>query len=117
METTINNEGMETNITLLTTKVCKVCGETLPLSEFQRAKAGGVFHTCKKCVNENKQATKYAKIELQRKQEAMHDAMFEGKQPMEVLQMMGRAKKWLEARGYEIVLRGSLMVKKEVKFE
>lgn len=57
------------------------------------------------------------RINKQQRAEAMYDAMFVGMQPCEVLQIMGRAKRWLEARGYEIVLRGSLTVKKDVKFE
>lgn len=97
-------------------KKCKVCGEILPLENFRMGRYGRV-HTCNKCSTEKRREKKEERIMEQRKQQAMHDEMFDGKQPCEVLQMMGRAKRWLEARGYEIVLRGSLMVKKEVKFE
>lgn len=98
-------------------KKCKICGEILPLDNFPLSKSGNHKDTCNKCITDARMATRHESVEAQRKQQAMHDAMFDGKQPCEVLQIMGRAKKWLEARGYEIVLRGSLMVKKEVKFE
>lgn len=98
-------------------KKCKVCGKELPLYRFRLSRSGNHIDTCNKCVLDARMATRQENVEAQRKKEAMHDAMFDGKQPCEVLQIMGRAKKWLEARGYEIVLRGSLTVKKDVKFE
>lgn len=125
METTNKmGGGMETNVTQAivvlpksTTKKCKVCGEVLPLEPFRRSRSGNHIDTCKECVLEARMATKKETMEAQRRAQEMHDAMFDGKQPCEVLQIMGRAKKWLEARGYEIVLRGSLTVKRDVKFE
>lgn len=98
-------------------KKCKACGEILPLEKFQLSKSGNHIDTCKQCVSEARMATKRERVNKQRKKEAMYDAMFVGMQPCEVLQIMGRAKRWLEERGYEIVLRGSLTVKKDVKFE
>lgn len=44
------------------------------------------------------------------------DPDFDGKQPVEVLQQMKRAKMWLEAKGYTITLKGTYTVTKEVKF-
>lgn len=98
-------------------KKCKVCGETKPLNNFRLSKRGNHIDTCNRCVSDAMKATKQERINKQRKAEAMYDSMFVGMQPCEVLQIMGRAKRWLEERGYEITLRGSLTVKKEVKFE
>lgn len=39
-------------------------------------------------------------------QHPFSDADFDDKTPGEVVRMMGRAKKWLESRGYSITLRG-----------
>ena len=44
------------------TKVCKVCGKELPLSEFRRSPfAPNGIATCKKCVNEKTERTKLLK--------------------------------------------------------
>lgn len=44
------------------TKVCKVCGKELPLSEFRKSLLvpNGIA-TCKKCVNEKRKKTKLFK--------------------------------------------------------
>lgn len=44
------------------------------------------------------------------------DPDFDGKQPVEVIQLMSRAKRWLETRGYSITLKGTYTQVKEVKF-
>ena len=44
------------------------------------------------------------------------DPEFDGKQPVEVLQLMKRAKMWLEAKGYSITLKGTYTQVREVKF-
>lgn len=41
---------------------------------------------------------------------------FDGKQPVEVLQLMMRAKMWLKAKGYNITLKGTYTQVREVKF-
>lgn len=41
---------------------------------------------------------------------------FDGREPVEVIQLMSRAKQWLEARGYKIELRGTYTQIKQVKF-
>ena len=47
------------------------------------------------------------------------DPDFDGKEPREVLQMMGRAKKWLESRGFIIQISGEYHETKirKLKFE
>lgn len=47
----------------------------------------------------------------------LHDPEFDGKEPVEVIQLMSRAKRWLEARGYEINLSGFCHIRKQVKFQ
>lgn len=44
------------------------------------------------------------------------DPYFDGKQPVEVIQLMKRAKMWLEAQGYNITLKGTYTKVMEVKF-
>ncbi len=44
------------------------------------------------------------------------DPDFDGKQPREVIDLMSRAKRWLEAQGYTITLKGTYTQVKEVKF-
>lgn len=44
------------------TKVCKVCGQELPLSEFRKSlRVPNGIATCKKCVNEKIKKTKLFK--------------------------------------------------------
>lgn len=44
------------------------------------------------------------------------DPDFDGKQPREVIDLMSRAKRWLEAQGYTITLKGAYTQVREVKF-
>ncbi len=47
------------------------------------------------------------------------DELFDGKEPGEVMRMMGRAKRWLESRGFVIQLSGEYHETKirKLKFE
>lgn len=53
------------------------------------------------------------------KQTPFSDPDFDGKEPGEVMRMMGRAKKWLESRGFVIQLSGEYHETKirKLKFE
>lgn len=99
------------------TKACKECGKDLPVDSFRKIRGGYFVNTCKECESLIRWEKKEQRKSDLEKQRAYFDSEFEGKEPVEIIQLMGRAKKWLEARGYKIELRGSLMVKKEVKFE
>lgn len=44
------------------------------------------------------------------------DPDFDGKEPGEVCRMMGRAQRWLESRGYNIILKGTYTQVRTVKF-
>lgn len=102
----------------LKTKVCKVCGEEKPLMAFKNQKNGSRSNTCKTCTTAKRLET----IRLHKmggianREQPFYDADFDGKQPVEVIQLMSRAKKWLESRGYEIILKGKYTITKEVKF-
>ena len=98
-------------------RVCKVCERELPITDFATTRSGSKRETCNKCCADARRESKENRIIEQRKIELSHDALFDGKQPVEVIQIMTRGKKWLESRGYEIVLRGSYVVKKDIKFE
>lgn len=108
------------------TKTCTKCGRELPLSEFHansKTKDGKVSQ-CKDCIN------RYFHEYYNRKKINPHrgggennrpfsDPDFDGKENVEVIQMMGRAKRWLESRGYVITLKGEYHETKirQVKFQ
>lgn len=101
-----------------TTKICRVCKRELPMEQFTLTKGGGRKNTCRECQNAARRAT------IEKNRTAIgggvfypfSDSDFDGKQPVEVIQLMSRAKRWLESRGYEITLKGCYNVRKEIKF-
>lgn len=99
------------------TKKCEFCERELPMESYRNIRGGHFVNTCKECESLKRNEIREQKRAEKERQRNAYIAEFEGKAPVDVLQLMGRAKRWLEARGYEIVLKGSLMVKKEVKFE
>lgn len=102
------------------TKICKVCGRELPETSFRKVKGGGYGNTCKECCSEAlKEAAYQRKTEGGGKTAPFYDQDFDDKQPREVLCMMGRAKKWLESRGFVIQLSGEYHETKirKLKFE
>ena len=102
------------------TKTCKVCGRELPETSFRKVKGGGYGSTCKECISEAlKEAAFQRKTEGGGKQTPFSDPDFDGKEPGEVMRMMGRAKKWLESRGFVIQLSGEYHETKirKLKFE
>lgn len=46
----------------------------------------------------------------------LSDPDFDGKEPREVIDLMSRAKHWLETRGYSIALEGTYTQVREIKF-
>lgn len=91
-------------------QICKRCGEELPLEAFRLTKGGVRIHTCNACMTE---ARKAHKISSRGGGEApFSDPDFDVQTPGEVIRLMGRAKRWLESRGYTITLKGEY---KEVK--
>lgn len=103
------------------TKKCKECGRELPITEFRKSRWGNYTEVCKKCSKEKYDETRYKnRICGGGKQNAAcldySDPEFDGKQPVEVLQLMKRAKMWLEAKGYTITLKGTYTQIREVKF-
>lgn len=102
------------------TKTCKVCGRDLPQTQFANNRYGTPFSTCRECVNEKRAQTRYKRAQMGGgRQTPFSDPDFDGKEPREVLQLMGRAKKWLESRGYVIQLSGEYHETKirKLKFE
>lgn len=101
------------------TKKCSKCGRELPLTEFNRRAASpdGLQHWCKDCVRESQKGNTTRSI-----LDAIggySDPDFDGKQPVEVIQLMSRAKRWLESRGYTITLKGEYreVEVRQVKFQ
>ncbi len=100
------------------TKVCKTCGRELPLSQFANNRYGTPLSTCRECVNEKRAQTCHDRINSVGggKTAPFSDADFDGKEPREVIDLMSRAKRWLEARGYSITLKGTYTQVREIKF-
>lgn len=98
------------------TKVCKECGRELPIEQFSKVRNGIRISTCKECVTAIRKENKQKKLEAIEQQRKAYYAEFDGKEPVEVLKLMGRAKNWLEAKGYEVTLRATYTIKKEIKF-
>lgn len=102
------------------TKICQVCGKEKPLEEFSRNR-WGVTKTCRDCVVELRRDSRFARRDSVGggKKPPFHDPDFDGKDPGEVVRMMGRAKRWLESRGFIIQLSGEFHETKirKLKFE
>lgn len=99
------------------TKTCKKCGRELPVTAFKRTRWGHYSDVCNECVRTKRAETLSRKVIGGGKQNTFYsDPDFDGKQPVEVLQLMKRAKMWLEAKGYSITLKGTYTQVREVKF-
>lgn len=99
------------------TKKCKECGRELPITEFRKTRWGHYTEVCKEC-SRAKYAETRSKIKLGGVSGKVpySDPEFDGKHPVEVLQLMKRAKMWLEAQGYSITLKGTYTQVREIKF-
>lgn len=100
------------------TRICKVCGDEYPISDFKFTRSGSRGDTCISCITAKIRETKAAKRAQMGggKLPPFSDPDFDGCEPREVIDLMSRAKKWLEARGYEITLKGTYTQIREVKF-
>ena len=100
------------------TKICKACGRELPEADFPMGRGGIRVGVCKECRTAALRETKALKRNQigGGKTAPFSDPDFDGKQPVEVIQLMSRAKRWLEAQGYNITLKGTYTQVKEVKF-
>lgn len=89
-------------------KICKDCGRELPDEAFQVTRNGVTrMGICKECRATKAVETRRNNAQKWRgEQYPFSDADFDDKSPGEVVRIMGRAKKWLESRGYSITLRG-----------
>lgn len=100
------------------TKKCKECSRELSIDNFAMSRWGKRNDVCRECVREKKADSRYAKKMYKGRMERhpYSDPDFDGKQPVEVLQLMKRAKMWLEAKGYSITLKGTYTQVREIKF-
>ena len=97
-------------------KICKVCGKELPIPEFRNTRFGHTTAICKSCSKLRYNETRSGNMNVVKRNIDVFDADFDGKYPVEVLQIMKRAKMWLEARGYNITLKGTYTQVKDIKF-
>lgn len=102
------------------TKTCKECGRELPVTEFMLTRWEHYTDVCKGCIKDKKKNAFFRRVIVKGEQNAAcpdySDPDFDGKQPVEVIQLMKRAKMWLEAQGYNITLKGTYTQVREVKF-
>ena len=100
------------------TKKCKECGRELPITEFMMTRWGHCSGVCNECVQAKRAETRSNKrIGGGVSGKAPYsDPDFDGKQSVEVLHLMKRAKMWLEAQGYSITLKGTYTQVREIKF-
>lgn len=102
-------------------QTCRECGRQLPLSSFRLSRTGNPVSVCRECMAAKHSATCAAKRATMRggKPLPFSDPDFDGKDPGEVIRMMGRAKRWLESRGFIIKLDGEFHETKirKLKFE
>lgn len=47
---------------MMETKICKVCGRELPLSQFANNRYGTPLSTCRECVNEKRTQARYNRV-------------------------------------------------------
>ena len=78
------------------TKKCRECGRELPITEFKYTRWGHYTEVCRECANEKRAETHYKKKMGIMRRTPYSDPEFDGTQPVEVIQMMKRAKMWLE---------------------
>lgn len=99
------------------TKKCKICGRELPVTDFMRTRSGSRCDTCRECRTAALRHNKAARqAQWRGKTAPFSDPDFDGKQPREVIDLMSRAKRWPEAQGYTITLKGAYTQVREVKF-
>lgn len=97
-------------------KKCAECGNILPIDHFRKNKSGRRSYICNGCVTAYRRAIKRKKVEELNSRGMEKDELLDEKEPREVLLLMGRCKRWLEVRGYEIKLEGSYTLKKKALF-
>jgi len=105
------------------TKKCTKCGRELPLTEFSNRSSSpdGLQTCCKQCKH-----SYYIAVRERRsiaanpvgggKQPPFSDPMLDGKTNREVMDIMVKCKRWLEARGCTIHLSGEYTEVKKLKF-
>ncbi|MDE6535879.1 MAG: hypothetical protein K2K82_07720 [Muribaculaceae bacterium] len=96
------------------TRICKICGRELPKAAFRLTRWGQPAETCNECIKAKLRENKALKAQIGGGNS--HDPKFDGKDPVEVIQLMTRAKRWLECRGYKIHLEGEYTKVHKIKF-
>lgn len=97
------------------TNLCKVCGIEKPTTAFRLTRWDSYETVCRECY-----AAKHRKTYAAKRPKIgggnVSDPDFDGKQIVEVMQIMSRAKKWLESRGCKIQLSGEITKIHKLKF-
>lgn len=105
-----------------TTKRCSQCGRELPLTEYYKNKrnSDGLHAYCKSCTKDINRRAYWRKRTGNKKMEGTTsyytDPELDDKTNREVMDIMVRCKRWLEARGCIIHLSGEYTEVKQLKF-
>lgn len=97
------------------TQKCIECGREKTLNSFIFTRWGKYSNVCRECTAAKQRETRASK-RPKIGEGKLSDPEFDGKDPVEVIQLMGRAKRWLESRGYIIHLEGEIKKTHKVKF-
>ena len=82
------------------TKICKCCGKELPIDSFPFKKGMTTRKdTCNVCIGEKIRQSKKRVRSFPKPKSTYNDAMFDGKTPREVQDILARAAKWLNNYG------------------
>ena len=94
------------------TKICKVCGKELPMSEFNLS-GGGRLNTCKACVSEAKSRGRAAKKKVRNFEKELEEAKKMRLADFTPRDLLAQLKRW----GYEGELYYPEIVKKTVSLK
>ena len=97
-------------------RICADCGNRLSIDHFRKTKIGKHSYVCNSCITALRRANKRKKIEEMNNRGMGKDDLLDEKEPREVLLLMGRCRRWLESRGYEIKLEGFYIQKRKALF-
>lgn len=88
----------------------------MSLADYRMTRWGSYADTCNECIENKRAETRYSHAQTGGAKISFSDPEFDGKRPVEVIQLMSRAKRWLEAQGYSITLKGTYTQVKDIKF-
>lgn len=104
------------------TRICDRCGNELHITDFMKTKFGTYMKVCRRCRTKRLRDNIEAKKNIVRpggEKETYSDPEFDNMSMGDVVRLMGRAAKWLTARGCKIKLSGEYkqQIVRKLKFK